>query len=55
MEVDGEIFELGAGDQALVPADASQRITATGTQDLRFYCLCTPRFLPVAYANLEKN
>jgi mannose-6-phosphate isomerase-like protein (cupin superfamily) len=53
MEVNGEVFQVGPGDQAVIPAGASQRITALGTKDLRFYCLCTPRFVPQTYVNLE--
>jgi len=55
MEVSGEAFEIGAGDQVVVPAGASQRITAAGTTELRFYCMCTPRFIPASYVNLEKE
>jgi mannose-6-phosphate isomerase-like protein (cupin superfamily) len=54
MEVSGESFEIRTGDQVVVPAGASQRITAVGEADLRFYCLCTPRFVPATYVNLEE-
>lgn len=53
LEVEGETRELRAGDSAVIPADAAQRITNTGEEDLEFYCLCTPRFRPEAYVNLE--
>ncbi|WP_274627040.1 cupin domain-containing protein [Arvimicrobium flavum] len=53
LEVDGVSQRLVAGDQAIIPAGASQRITNTGAGDLEFYCLCTPRFLPESYVNLE--
>ena len=35
-------------------AGAAQRITAYGAE-LRFYCLCTPRFVPASYVNLEAS
>jgi len=55
MEVSGEAFEIGAGDQVVVPAGVAQRITALGEADLRFYCLCVPRFVADAYVNLEPS
>jgi mannose-6-phosphate isomerase-like protein (cupin superfamily) len=53
MEVDGHEFAIGAGDQVVIPPGISQRVTSTGDADLRFYCLCTPRFLPQCYLNLD--
>lgn len=53
LEVDGARQPMKAGDQFVIPAGASQRITNTGPSDLEFYCLCTPRFFPVSYRNLE--
>jgi mannose-6-phosphate isomerase-like protein (cupin superfamily) len=53
VEVDGQTQELGTGDSAVIQAGAAQRITNTGVGDLEFYCLCTPRFRPEAYVNLE--
>ena len=53
LEVGSETMEIGAGDQVVIPAGTPQRVTATSDVDLRFYCLCTPRFLPGAYINLE--
>lgn len=40
-------------DVVCIPADATQRITNTGTTDLVFLCVCTPRFRPEAYRALE--
>jgi hypothetical protein len=37
----------------LIPPDAPQRIANTGAGDLEFHCLCTPRFRPEAYVDLE--
>ena len=53
LEVGSETMKIGAGDQVVIPAGTPQRVTATSDVDLRFYCLCTPRFLPDAYINLE--
>lgn len=53
IEVDGQTSPLVVGDQAVIGAGVSQRITNTGATDLEFYCLCTPRFTPESYVNLE--
>ena len=53
MEVDGHDFVISTGDQVVIPPGISQRVTNTGVADLRFYCLCIPRFLPQCYVNLE--
>ncbi len=53
LEVDGVKQKLRVGDQAVIPAGAAQRIENTGSVDLEFYCLCTPRFFPDSYVNLE--
>lgn len=37
------------GDVVQIPANTTQRITNTGQEDLVFYCICTPRFLPQCY------
>jgi mannose-6-phosphate isomerase-like protein (cupin superfamily) len=54
LELDGVKQKLAVGDQAVIPAGASQRIENTGSVDLEFYCLCTPRFFPESYVNLEE-
>lgn len=53
LEVDGEKQMLRLGDQYVIPPGAAQRIENTGSGDLEFYCLCTPRFFPASYVNLE--
>lgn len=53
VEIDGVKKKLSVGDQAVIAANATQRICNTGTEDLKFYCLCTPRFTPECYENLE--
>lgn len=55
IEIDGIEQEIAAGDQAIVPASAAQRITNTGSDDLCCYCLCRPRFRPDCYVNLEED
>lgn len=54
LEVDGVEQLLRVGDQAVIPAGAAQRITNVGGVDLVFYCLCTPRFMPDTYVDLER-
>jgi len=53
VEIDGQRQPLAVGDQAVIPADAAQRIINTGSGDLEFYCLCVPRFRPESYVSLE--
>ena len=53
IEIDGIEQEVTVGDQAIVPAAAAQRIANTGSDDLRCYCLCRPRFRPDRYVDLE--
>ena len=53
MEVDGHKFGISAGDQVVIPPGVAQRVTSEGEADLRFYCLCAPRFQPGCYVNLE--
>jgi mannose-6-phosphate isomerase-like protein (cupin superfamily) len=45
--------EVNPGDVVLIPSSSRQRITNTGVQDLVFFCVCTPRFIPEAYEDLE--
>ena len=53
LEIDGEKSELQLGDAIIIPAGASQKISNIGDEDLEFFCLCTPRFLPECYEDLE--
>ncbi len=53
MQVEQQTFDISPGDQVVIPPGAAQRVTALGAADLRFYCLCTPRFYPESYVNLE--
>ena len=45
--------EVGPGDVVWIPPGCPQRIANTGTTDLVFLAVCTPRFLPAAYADGE--
>lgn len=54
MEVDGRsLGEVGPGDFVYIPADVPQRVTNTGTEDLIFYCICTPAWQEGVYRSLE--
>lgn len=55
MEVGDEAFDINVGDQVVIPPGTPQRVTALRDQQLRFYCLCTPRFYPGSYVNLEQD
>jgi len=47
-------FKVSVGDSVIIPANTPQRITnLSNTEDLEFYCHCSPRFVPEVYENLE--
>jgi mannose-6-phosphate isomerase-like protein (cupin superfamily) len=46
---------LSSGDTVIIPALCPQRITNTGTEDLVFLALCTPRFIPDCYEDIEPS
>ena len=47
-------LEVSIGDSIIIPANTPQRITnLSDSEDLEFYCHCSPRFVPAAYENLE--
>ena len=47
---------VSVGDSVIIPANTPQRITnLSNSEDLEFYCHCSPRFSPEAYENLEVN
>lgn len=52
VEVGGQAAAVVPGDRVVIPAGVSQRITNTGSSDLTFLCICTPRFVPEAYETL---
>jgi len=45
--------DVGPGDVVLIPPLCRQRITNIGANDLVFLAICTPRFKPEAYEDLE--
>lgn len=45
--------DVNAGDVVLIPPSCRQRITNIGQGDLLFLAICTPRFKPEAYEDLE--
>jgi mannose-6-phosphate isomerase-like protein (cupin superfamily) len=45
--------DVAPGDVVLIPPACRQRITNTGAGDLVFLAICTPRFIPDAYEELE--
>ncbi len=50
---DLEPTDVSAGDVVRIPADTRQRITNTGEEDLIFYAICSPRFVPECYVAME--
>lgn len=44
---------VGPGDVVRIPAGARQRIRNEGAEDLVFLAICTPRFVPEAYEDVE--
>ena len=55
VEVDGRKRSVGPGDVVAIPAGTPQRIRNAGDTDLRFQCICLPRFSPDAYEALEQT
>jgi len=45
--------EVIAGDFVLIPPMCRQRITNTGTEDLVFLAICSPRFSQDVYENID--
>ena len=43
------------GDTVVIPKSKAQRITNSGQSDLRFRCICMPRFTPECYEALEQS
>ena len=44
---------VGPGDVVCIPAGARQRIRNDGPHDLVFLAICTPRFVPQAYEDVD--
>ena len=48
----GEATPVAAFDVVTIPADVPQQISNTGSDDLVFLCICTPRFRRENYRDL---
>jgi mannose-6-phosphate isomerase-like protein (cupin superfamily) len=46
---------VGPGDVVLIPPNCRQRITNVGGTDLFFLAVCTPRFRPGAYEDIDPS
>lgn len=46
---------VGPGDVVLIPPNCRQRITNVGSTDLVFLAICTPRFRPEAYEDIDPS
>ena len=47
--------EVSIGDVVLIPPSCRQRIANLGQGDLIFLAICTPRFRPEAYEDIETH
>jgi mannose-6-phosphate isomerase-like protein (cupin superfamily) len=47
--------EVTVGDVVLIPPMCRQRITNTGSEDLIFLAICTPRFLNECYKDVDEE
>lgn len=47
--------QVGPGDVVLIPPGCRQRIACLGEEDLVFLAICTPRFRPEAYADIDPD
>ncbi len=45
--------DVGVGDVVLIPPSCRQRITNLGPGDLIFLAVCTPRFRPEVYEDID--
>ena len=53
----GDLSEqpVAAGDVVIIPPGCPQRITNTGDGDLIFLAVCTPRFTPDCYRDIDAD
>ena len=49
------VAQVGPLDVVLIPPDCPQRIINTGTEDLVFLAICSPRFSASNYLDLETS
>ena len=47
--------KVGPGETVIIPPGLRQRITNTGKGNLLFLAVCTPRFVPEAYDDMEEG
>mgnify|MGYP001824127656 FL=1 len=47
--------DVGIGDVVLIPPRCRQRITSTGSSDLVFLAICTPRFMHQNYEDIDDD
>ena len=52
---DAPATEVSPGDIVIIPPMCRQRISNTGTTDLIFLAICTPRFTNDVYEDLENS
>lgn len=52
---DGTRRTVASGDTVLIEPLLAQRICNTGDRDLVFLAICTPRFRPQAYRDVDKQ
>ncbi len=52
-EIDGQKINMTAGDNLRINAGQSQRIINDSGEELVFQSICTPRWTPECYTNLE--
>jgi mannose-6-phosphate isomerase-like protein (cupin superfamily) len=50
----GQEQRVGPGDVVVFRAGAAQQIRNSGSEDLVFYCVCSPRFTPDCYEALPE-
>jgi mannose-6-phosphate isomerase-like protein (cupin superfamily) len=55
VEVDGTAWPVAPGDRVLIAAGLAQRVANTGEGELAFHCICTPRFDPARYTDLDER
>ena len=46
---------VAPGDAVLIPPGCRQRITSLGNEDLVFLAICTPRFRPEDYEDMDPD
>jgi mannose-6-phosphate isomerase-like protein (cupin superfamily) len=46
--------DVAPGDVVVIPPGVRQRIKNTGADDLVFLAICTPRFVPEAYEDIDE-